>query len=406
MGLLDGLFGSNDTTVKNKLPGWYTDQAKANIDFANNAGSWYAMPYMGNTVAGFSDLQNNVLNQLGGQIGSTNAGFNNALAGTQQGMNYQPQQVGAQYYGNDIAGYMNPFVENVEQPALARLNDQRLQSLNQIGDQANRVGAFGGSRHGVAEGVTNAEAARSAGELSANLRNNAYNQAMGMAQQAGIANQQAGLQGANLNLGAANQYGQLTAAQQQAYLQSLQSALQGGNMQQQQSQNLLDQTANQYNAIRQYPLDLFNLRNSAINGLQLPTAQSTTGGGGLASGIMGGLGGALTGASLFGTGGALAGLGGITSGGGALGGALLGLLGGLSDEDEKTNIEKLADDPETGLGIYAYDYKSDVKAAKKNKTPMPMKRVGPMAQEIEAKFPGSTMRVGGKLVVTNLGFGG
>ena len=555
MGLLDGLFGGDQTvTQKVKYPSWYTNAAKDLIQFGNNAGSWYAQPYMGNTVAGLNDMQTGVIDRLGSQIGSTNAGYNTALAGTQASMNYQPQQVGGGFapqqvqanqpgynynpsmVGNsfspaqvsageqgynyspasisggsfldgNLSGYMDPFVSSVEQQAMGRLEDQRLRAQNSNADAAIRSGAFGGSRHGVVEGTTNAEAAKAAGELSANLRSQAYNNARGLqgqdlsrgfaaqqanqqagmqnaqfganiglqniannlnaqqfnnqmglsaaqlgqqaqlanqqaglnnaqfganfnlqnaandlnaqqfnanmgynaaqlGQQAQLANQQAGLAGAQLNQAGAAQYGQLTAAQQAAYLQSLQSALSGGNMLQQQDQLGLNQTADQYNAMRQYPVDLYNMRISALSGLQLPSTQTTGGGsGGLASGIMGGLGGALTGAGLFGTGGALAGLGGITAGGGAGLGAVLGLLGGLSDEREKTNIEKLGTDPETGLDIFAYDYKSDVKASKKNKTPMPMKRVGPMAQDIEAKYPGSTREIGGKMVVANLGFG-
>lgn len=416
MGILDGIFGGGDTEVtqKVKYPSWYTDAAKNNINFSQNAGSWYAMPYMGNQVADLNSMQRDVIGRLGGQLGSTNAAYDRALGATAQGFGYTPADVsGGSFLSGDVGAYMDPYVQNVERQAMGRLEDQRLRTQNANADAATRAGAFGGSRHGVVEAVTNAESAKAAGDLSANLRSEAYNNARGLqgqdlarGLQAGMANQQAGLAGQQLNQQAAGQYGQLTAAQQAAYLQSLQSGLQGGNMLQQQDQQRLDQTANQYNAIRQYPVDLYNMRLAALSGANIPYTQSTGGGsGGLASGIMGGLGGALTGAGLFGTGGALAGLG-VSGGMGAGLGGLLGILGGLSDEDEKTNIEKLGEDEETGLTIYAYDYKSDVKAAKKHKKPMPMKRVGPMAQEIEAKYPGSTRRIGGKLVVSNLGFGG
>lgn len=486
MGLLDGIFGggSQDITTKVKLPKWYTDAAQDLIKTGNNAGSWYASPYMGNTVAALTPLQQQVISGLQSNIGSTNAGYATAQQGMQRAMNYSPQMVGSSYGGSNVTAgqqaygyqpqnvsggsflegnvnsYMDPYIDNVERQAMGRLEDQRRQAQNTNADMAIRSGAFGSSRHGVVEATTNAESAKAAGDLSAGLRSQAYNNArelqgqdlarsmqaqqanqqagmsnaqfganiglqnignnlnaqqfnanMGynaaqMQQQAALANQQAGLSGAQMNMAASGAMGDLTAAQQAAYLQSLQSGLQGGGMQQQYNQQLLNQTADQYNAMRQYPIDLYNMQISALAGLQLPQSQSTTGGGGLASGIMGGLGGALTGAELFGAGGALAGVGGLGAGAGAIGGGLLGLLGGLSDEDEKTNIEKLGEDEETGLSIYAYDYKADVKAAKKGKRPMPMKRVGPMAQEIEEKFPGSTRRVGGKLVVSNLGFGG
>lgn len=82
-----------------------------------------------------------------------------------------------------------------------------------------------------------------------------------------------------------------------------------------------------------------------------------------------------------------------TSGGGPgaaqLGLGLLGMF--LSDEDTKKDVEKLGKDPKTGLPLYSYNYKSD--------PPSAPKRVGPMAQDIEKKYPGMVRTVGGKKVV-------
>jgi hypothetical protein len=79
-------------------------------------------------------------------------------------------------------------------------------------------------------------------------------------------------------------------------------------------------------------------------------------------------------------------------------GGVLGMLPLLfSDRREKTDIKKLGKDPETGLDMYAYRYKGDPKSYPKV--------VGPMAQDIEDKYPGAVSSVGGKKVV-NLGFGG
>ncbi len=72
----------------------------------------------------------------------------------------------------------------------------------------------------------------------------------------------------------------------------------------------------------------------------------------------------------------------------ALGGSL---LSGASDETLKTDKQKLGKDPRTGLDMYAYRYKGDPKNT--------MKVVGPMAQDVEKKYPGSTTRVGGKMAI-------
>jgi hypothetical protein len=71
--------------------------------------------------------------------------------------------------------------------------------------------------------------------------------------------------------------------------------------------------------------------------------------------------------------------------------AMSGLLGFLSDRNEKTDIKKVGTDKTTGLGLYSYRYKGDPKTYPKV--------VGPMAQDIEKKFPGSTVRIDGKLAV-------
>jgi hypothetical protein len=67
------------------------------------------------------------------------------------------------------------------------------------------------------------------------------------------------------------------------------------------------------------------------------------------------------------------------------------LLGLFSDRTEKTDIKKLGPDPETGVMMYAYRYRDDPKSYPKV--------VGPMAQDLEKMLPGSTERVGGKLIV-------
>lgn len=75
----------------------------------------------------------------------------------------------------------------------------------------------------------------------------------------------------------------------------------------------------------------------------------------------------------------------------AAGAAAGAYAGGKSDRTEKTDIEKEGKSDITGLDLYSYRYKDDPKTYPKV--------IGPMAQDIEKKYPGSTKRVGGKLVV-------
>lgn len=77
---------------------------------------------------------------------------------------YSPTSAG------QIAAQMNPFTRQVVDRMYATAGEGRRQALNQVADRASAAGAFGGSRHGVAEGVAvgefdNALADRAAGLL-------------------------------------------------------------------------------------------------------------------------------------------------------------------------------------------------------------------------------------------------
>lgn len=163
----------------------------------------------------------------------TQQGLKTAGQGTMQGMKYQPMNVQAGHVGagqvanTNLSPYMNPYTDQVINTSLADLNRAGQMALNNVGAQATGAGAFGGSRHGIAEAETNRAMLDQAGQLSAGLRSQGFNTALntagqdidrrmqaGMANQqaglqAGMANQQAGLQGNAQRLGAASQMGNL-----------------------------------------------------------------------------------------------------------------------------------------------------------------------------------------------------
>ena len=156
---------------------------------------------------------------------------------TQNLMGYQPQQVSSrdvnaeriaaervaagQLAGTDIAPYMNPFTQNVVDTTLADLERQRQIQQQGTAAQAAQAGAFGGSRQGVAESLTNEAFARQAAQTAAGLRQAGFTQAQQQAQQdiqrrleaarlnqatglqASLANQQTGLQAQTANQRAA-----------------------------------------------------------------------------------------------------------------------------------------------------------------------------------------------------------
>ena len=273
--------------------------------------------------------------------------------GTAQGMAYQPGMVGrpnTPFYGGqaqmvgtggttpqvqagqlantNLAQYQNPYTQQViDAQAQDVLRNAQL-GLNQLGTQAQKAGAFGGSRHGVAMGEIGRGVAQTLGQQSAQLRQQGFNtaqqmaqqdiatrmqgslanqqaaandlsrqlQAQGMNQQAAenqaqrmlqasttgsqlgmqgaLANQQAGLQGAQLRLGAANQLGQLGNLGFGIGQQINANMMQQGAMQQALQQQLVDQARAQYQGYTQAPAQSIGYLSSALGASPIP--QSTT----------------------------------------------------------------------------------------------------------------------------------
>jgi hypothetical protein len=233
---------------------------------------------------------------------------------------YQPSQITAQQTNlgmtgpGSIGSYMNPYTEMVRKNALGDLESARQAAIQQTGERANAARAFGGSRQGVAEALTNQGFAKQAATLGTTLNEQAFNQAMAMQQAdigrmsaADIANQQAGLQGAQLRLGGASQLGNLAAQQQALRLGGAQAVMGAGGARQ-----ALDQQ--QMDAIRNIGLQRLGVVQSSLGaqpanlGMQSTTPQYS-------NPAAGALGGALAGGKLFGPMGAVAGglLGAFTS---------------------------------------------------------------------------------------------
>jgi hypothetical protein len=75
---------------------------------------------------------------------------------------------------SQIQAQMNPYDQAVVDTTQADLERQREMAVNATGDAAAAAGAFGGSRHGVAEAQTNEAALRNAGGILAQLRQQGF----------------------------------------------------------------------------------------------------------------------------------------------------------------------------------------------------------------------------------------
>lgn len=249
--------------------------------------------YGGQLVAPMNDTQNagnqGLLNLASSNVGGST--LQNAINVTGGVGNFTPQQVQAGQLSNtDLSPYMNPYTSAVTDRTLSDLDRSR--QIANVGNDASatQAGAFGGDRSAVLDSLTNGEYARTAASTLAGLNQSNFTQAQGAAGsdiqsrlQAALANQNAGVQGANLNL----QAGQGLAAmsgQQLSQGTALANMLrQVGAQQQGQAQAGLDASRNQFQTNLGNKMSLQQLINQALGLAGDPTlgsGQSTGSGSG------------------------------------------------------------------------------------------------------------------------------
>lgn len=133
-------------------------------------------------------------------VGAGNAGpgpLINGASGYNSGL-MQAGATGAAALGGDAAAtqaLMNPYQSQVIDANNTQFAKTQAQSINATDDAATKAGAFGGSRHGVAEGVALGNNAMAHDAQNANLLQSGYNDTMNRAGQAA----QMGFAGAGAN---------------------------------------------------------------------------------------------------------------------------------------------------------------------------------------------------------------
>jgi len=232
------------STTTTTPTGWAADAAYQNWLQASQAINRPYEQYPGNMLAGFSPMQNQAIQQTAQNYGGaamqagSNAAQNAAnyqapmvnpgAAGVTTGtvMNYNSALAGPaamasaaemnrgtvrdvasrNFTDYDINAYMNPYTNTVVNNALGDLTRQNDITNNATNARAAAAGAFGGSRQAVANTINNENYLRESGNLSGNLRNQAFNTASGLIQQDAARNLQAQQmnQGMDWNVGSLN----------------------------------------------------------------------------------------------------------------------------------------------------------------------------------------------------------
>lgn len=389
---------------KVELPAWVDAASQENYGLAKDIANKPYQPYTGDRVAGLSGGEQAAPGILQNGIEGSGAAFDSALAAATRAAGYSPQMVrgpspvqnvqAGGFLSRDINSYMDPNVNAVVNTTLGGMRDNLARSVQANSDAARGAGAFGGSRHGVTEAVLRSQGAKDMASTEASLRSGAFMDAAGRIQQdnnsalqaalanqgaattanaqrlqAGMANQSAGLQGAQLGL----QGGQLAASTGQAISDTAgKNAVLSANIGATERgirQAGLDTAYQNFTEARDYPTEMLNLRMQALG--MSPYGKTTTG---VSQSVtpnqntsnpwLTGLGAAASIGSMF-----------------------------FSDPKVKKDIKKIGE-TENDLGVYKFKYKKSFMGRE-----MP-EQVGLMADEVERKIPDAVakVKVGGKTV--------
>ena len=183
---------SSQTTVSPWSQQQYDTQSKGMMDAVGKYTSQPFNPYTGQMVAGLGQGEQAAKDIASANVGSTGGILDTAISGVNNAMGYD---------GTDVSRWFNPFQQEVVDATGAYFDQNLQQNLSQNNARATQSGAFGGSRHGVAD----AELMRTSGMDKAKLLADLKYQGYGQAQQAGFQNQQAQYQGAGLLSGLAGE---------------------------------------------------------------------------------------------------------------------------------------------------------------------------------------------------------
>ena len=398
-----GTTSTQQTQNTTQLPPWVNDAAQQNYAFAQNVANQPLQQYQGQMVANVGPQMQQAWNTAAAGGNAGQGQYDASQAGYLGVMGQTPQQVTpGQLSSTNLQPYMNPYTQDVINKTLPVMQQNLALSQNQNQNQANAANAFGGSRMGVQQGVTQAQGAQGMAQMAAQLNQANFGQAQTAAGQdiatnlqGQLANQSAQQNQAGLNLQAAGGLSALGNAAQANQIKNFGEQVTAGSLEQQQAQNQINAQMAKFQNAWAYPGQQLGVLQSALGmtpygqaqqGQQTTQTQTSPDYAMAALGGLGALG------NLFSAPATPAGGTPGVSGAQGIGNFLGGIFGG-SDRRLKTDIKKVGMHP-AGVPIYAYRYKGDPKSYPK--------AVGPMAEDVAKIAPGAVAPIpgaGGKMAV-------
>lgn len=334
--------GSNTTKSTFKLPPEFIKAYNESLGLARQAIQQPYTPYTGQLVAGLTPGQ-----QRG--IANIEASQGMALPFIQEGAGLTREAargITPELYQR----FYSPYVRDVAEATQANLLESAAQQRSGLKSGAIGAGAFGGDRAGIAQAEMARQQNLANAQAMANIYNQGYGQAMGLA----------GQQVANLGAMGGQLAGMGTTAQTSA-LQGAQAQLAAGAQEQATNQAQLQAAYDQFLQQQSYPFRIAQYFANIAQGLGSTaggTSTTTAPRPSLGSQILGGL--------------------------GAIGSIASALP---SDKRAKENIEAVGT-LNDGQTVYRYNFKGD-----------PKTQIGLLAQEVEQRNPGAVTEVKGLKMV-------
>src|SRR6478735_4543655 len=255
--------GGGFSMSQTNIPPWVQGPAQDAISMASTLANRPVQTNPYEQVAPVTADQQQAYQQVRDLQGSTTGAFNAAMQGY-QGLAGQAAPITTGQLTGQAQQLMNPYTQSVIDPAVQQMRQGLATNLQQIGKNANDVGAYGGSRQGVTEGVAQGQEAQAEGSMVSQLLNNQYNNAMGQSLDLSKLNLGTGLTA----LGAIPQLATAQSGQQAKEAGLLQTI---GQAQQQQQQSQLDTQAGTWQEAQNYPIQNLDVLLSALTGVPDPT---------------------------------------------------------------------------------------------------------------------------------------
>jgi len=289
-----GQQSTQQQTQQVQLPAWVNQAAESNY---SNAQDIAARPYQANpnaTIAPMTADQTQAYSTIRNMQGATAPAYT-AAEGAAGNLLGGAAPITTGQLTTDAQSLMNPYVTSVVDPTVTQMRQGLNQTLGQTRANASNVGAFGGSRLGVQEGVAQSQEALGEGQLVGGLLSSGYDKALAAAQDLGKTNLSAGEWATSMLPQLASASSDQT-AKEAALLEG------SGRAQQGQSQAVSDLAASQWQDEWNYPIQMQQLLQSALGmspyGSTTNTTGTSTAPSNVAGQVMGGIG---TAASIAGT---------------------------------------------------------------------------------------------------------